>query len=412
MAWQVLQGDCVERLKELPDACLDALVTDPPYGLSRDLRADELAQLVRAWLDGEHVKVNRRGFMGKAWDAFVPAPHIWREVLRVLKPGAHAAVFAGSRTVDLMGLSLRLAGFELRDSIMLAGWLYGSGFPKSLNLGDGVGTALKPAFEPVLLLRKPLADSIARTRAAHGTGGLNIDACRVPSTGEELGRASGGWQEGGYVGGAVQQYDSVGKVPDGRWPANLVLVHAPSCAPGACVDECPTRALDEQSGMSRSRVGKPRASAKPGDGWGMTKTGAEHNDSGGASRYFSQFFYCPKADRKEREQGCEQLPAKSGADAVGRNPEHVGVNNPRAGAGARLDEVRNWHPTVKPLALMRWLVRLVTPAAGVVLDPFAGSGTTLAAAVLEHRDALGVELGEGEAEIARARAAFWEGKAA
>jgi DNA modification methylase len=371
--WQILEGDCVEQLKQVPDACVDALVTDPPYGLSRDLEPDELADVLRGWIDGEAVRVDGRGFMGKAWDSFVPGPHVWRAILRTLKPGAHLAVFAGSRTFDLMSLSLRLAGAQNRDTIMLAGWLYGSGFPKSLNFDGGRGTALKPAFEPILLCRKPLDGTIAHTLTRHGTGTLNIDACRVDVAGDKLVRPAVRRDDNAVLGRGLGVGTQV--EPEGRWPANLVLVHSPACAT-SCAPECPTLAIDAQSKS--------------------------------ASRYFSQFYYEAKASRRERELGCEALPARTGAEAVEREPDSAGVRNPRAGAGRTAAEVRNWHPTVKPLSIMRWLVRLCAPEGGVVLDPFAGSGSTLAAAVLEGRHALGVELGEGEAAIARARVAYWE----
>jgi DNA modification methylase len=404
--WQILQGDCAEQLRKLPDACIDALVTDPPYGLGKELAPAQLAQLLTAWIAGERVDVKGRGFMAREWDSYVPGPHVWREVYRVLKPGAHLAVFAGSRTFDLMGLSLRLAGFEMRDSITLAGWLYGSGFPKSLNVGDGRGTALKPAFEPILLMRKPLAGTVAANVLAHGTGAINVDACRVEcedklvrpavrrDDNEVLGRGLG-------VGTQVE--------PAGRWPANLLLVHSPYCIPGTCAAECPTRELDAQSGVRRPGE---RPAKRTDVGFNGRAQGTQGErvvfDAGGASRYFSQFYYDAKASRKEREAGCEALPTKSGAEAVDREPDSAGVRNPRAGAGRTSQEVHNWHPTVKPLSVMRWLVRLITPVGGVVLDPFAGSGTTLAAAVLEGREALGVELLQEHVDIANARVSFWE----
>ena len=229
----IIHGDCLEELKKLDENSVDAVITDPPYGLS-NTKPTQVADVLAAWVTGETeaVPAKRGGFMGKDWDSFVPPPAVWAECMRVLKPGGHMAVFAGARTQDLMGLSIRLAGFEIRDTL---GWIYGSGFPKSMDvskaidkaagverevvgrrvrLGDntdyptrgdsmfagsetgnitapasdaakqwsGWGTALKPAIEPIILARKPLVGTVANNVLAHGVGGLNIDACRVPTT--------------------------------------------------------------------------------------------------------------------------------------------------------------------------------------------------------------------------------------
>lgn len=374
-------GDALAVLRTLPDASVDAIVTDPPYGLAEHKPATITAALV-AWTSGdrEHVP-DGKGFMGRAWDAFVPPPAVWDECLRVLKPGGYLPCFAGSRTADLMGISIRLAGFEIRDTIT---WHYGSGFPKSLDVskaidkaagaerqvigvhhrhgggsassgsmsGDlgtaselpltapatdaarqwsGWGTALKPASEPIIVARKPLDGTVAATVLAHGTGALNIDGCRV-------GRAAGDRTEYGRDRhlphanttaslGVFAEVTPYVPAPAGRWPTNVVFAHAPGCgpdeAPGPCVDGCPVAELDAGSG---------------------------------ASRFFPTFRYQAKAPTAER-------------------PKVDGVA----------------HPTVKPLALMRWLVRLVTPPGGTVLDPFAGSGTTLQAARDEGFAAVGIE---------------------
>ena len=374
-------GDCLEVLRAMPDNSVDSIVTDPPYGLS-NVKPERITEAITAWATGdrEHVP-DGRGFMGKAWDSFVPPPAVWDECLRVLKPGGHLVAFAGSRTHDLMGLSIRMAGFEIRDGLA---WLYGTGFPKSMDVSkaidksvgaergtkevpfagsaysanagnwrpwmdeasktgvrsvandtpatpeaeqwQGWGTALKPAFEPVTLARKPLEGTVAANVLKWGTGALNIDGCRIGD--EALPAHTRDTKMGTFLGAD----GNVTPERTGRWPANV--------------------ALDEQSGVSKSSIGKPRG-ASHGDGWGMTQTGAEYNDMGGASR----FFYCAKASAKER-------------------PEVDGVK----------------HPTVKPLALMRWLVRLTTPPGGTVFDPFAGSGTTIEAAMLEGFDAVGVEM--------------------
>lgn len=396
-------GDCLAWLRSMPDNSVDSIITDPPYGLS-NFKPARITEAITAWASGDRESVpDGRGFMGKAWDSFVPPPAVWDECLRVLKPGGHLVAFAGSRTHDLMGLSIRMAGFEIRDGLA---WLYGSGFPKSLDVSkaidkdaghwrgraggvvsgnpsmsggnytrtdkgapitpeaqqwEGWGTALKPAFEPVTLARKPLEGTVAANVLKWGTGALNIDGCRVAHRNEaDLAESAGKNRHAdfGTKAGGNKVYGDYSMVErtnydgtKGRWPANVVL------------DEHQAAALDEQSGVSKSSIGKPRG-ASHGDGWGMTQTGAEYNDMGGASR----FFYCAKASRKER-------------------PEVDGVS----------------HPTVKPLALMRWLVRLVTPPGGTVLDPFAGSGTTLEAAVLEGFDVTGCEINSAYTQLAQHR---------
>lgn len=328
-------GDCREVLAGLEAGSIDAIVTDPPYEL---------------------------GFMGKKWDAAGVAYDsvTWSECLRVLKPGGHLLAFGGTRTYHRMTCAIEDAGFEIRDSIH---WIYGSGFPKSR-------TALKPAHEPVAVARKPFRGTVAANVLAHGTGALNIDGCRVGASGggthcanrDELGKCRGHDNAGRSTSGETfHGPESSG----GRWPANIVLTHSPECADeGPCADDCPVVEMDRQSGVSRSQAGI-RVCAGRAIGNGVTlhddfvarcAISGGHNDSGGASRYFPVFRYQAKAPRSER---------------------------PRVDGMA--------HPTVKPLALIRWLVRLVTPPGGVVLDPFIGSGTTAEACRLEGFDCIGVE---------------------
>lgn len=414
--WTVVHGDCLDVMRTMPDACVDSIVTDPPYGLSREPSPKELEQVVRAWANGEDMSIRGRGFMGRNWDAFVPGSAIWKEALRVLKPGGHVLAFAGSRTVDLMGLSLRLAGFEIRDQLQ---WIYGSGFPKSLDVSkaidaaagaeraivrmrpgrgrsggilgaetdtrapltapatpeaqqwSGWGTALKPAHEPIILARKPLAGTVAANVLAHGTGAINIDGCRIEACGRPLIVVAGEVQspeESGHLYGSRQSGSkAVGETDLGRWPANVILDEAAGAMLDAQSGErtSGTRAAGVRKGLGYGDRGRPRASRE------------FKGDSGGASR----FFYCPKASRAERN------------------------------AGAPGD---NKHPTVKPIALMRWLVRLITPPGGVCLDPFAGSGTTGRACLLEGFRFIGCELNDTDEEpfvsIARARIAHIEGR--
>ena len=405
----IIHGDCLEELKKLDDNSVDAVITDPPYGLS-NTKPKQVADVLKAWVTGDTVSVpaKRGGFMGKDWDSFVPPPAVWQECMRVLKPGGHMAVFAGARTQDLMGLSIRLAGFEIRDTL---GWVYGSGFPKSMDVSkaidkaagaerevvgvgaaycswiergekcqghadsgksqsgdtihspatapatseaqrwDGWGTALKPAIEPIILARKPLDGTVANNVLAHGVGGLNIDACRVPGAKPDTTRGASvnASSMAGPLGGQGRITDD-GK---GRFPANVLL------------DEHAAKEMDKQSGVGVSRAstkrnGKDEAQAT----WGLRRTEDTlrgHNDSGGASRFFPVFKYQAKAPKKERP------------------------------VIEREDGTKIQHNTVKPLALMEWLVSLIVPPGGVVLDPFAGSGTTLQAALNKGFRPIGIE---------------------
>jgi site-specific DNA-methyltransferase (adenine-specific) len=340
----VYHGDCVEVMRELADGSVHAVVTDPPYGLE---------------------------FMGREWDRFAPLEfeqwcELWaRECLRILKPGGHLLAFGGSRTWHRLAAGIEDAGFEIRDSIA---WLYGSGFPKSRNLdGDweGWGTALKPAFEPVVVARKPLAGTVAANVLAHGTGALNIDGTRVPMSAADRVAIEnmGGFGRAGSIFDARKADVSFMQGTDfrtgavahnaGRWPTNVVLEQS--------------QAVELDAQTESMRAGKPSSGntggrGTPGSIYGpMPVTKAlsiegRFSDSGGASRFFPTFRYEAKAPTSER---------------------------PRDGQTA--------HPTVKPLDLMRWLVRLVTPPGGTVLEPFAGSGTTLEAALAEGFTVIGIE---------------------
>lgn len=407
----VHHGDCLAELRTLPDESVHAVVTDPPYGLS-NTDPKHVAETLTKWVTGDHEytpPVKGGGFMGKTWDSFVPPPAVWDECMRVLKPGGHLLVFAGTRTQDLMGLSIRLAGFELRDSLA---WIYGSGFPKSMDVSKAIdksagaqrevignyevtrdlsggswadlhgkpngavlhditapatpeaerwagwGTALKPAIEPIIVARKPIKGTVASNVLAHGTGGINVDGCRVHAEDAPEGRT----RHGGGVPGNGSSYelpDVRPESPAGRFPPNVLL------------DPEAAAAMDEQSGnLPTQKARKNPGKETTGSGMfgiaGKQKNGPEYlGDSGGASRFFPVFKYQAKAPSKER-------------------PQHTAE-----------DGTVVKHPTVKPLELMRWLVRLVTPPGGVVLDPFAGSGTTGEAAMLEGFDSI---LIEGEAE--------------
>lgn len=345
---------------------IDAVVTDPPYGLS---------------------------FMGKKWDYYVPSVELWREVLRVLKPGGHVLSFGGTRTYHRMVVNIEDAGFEIRDQLQ---WVYGSGFPKSLDIskaidkaagaerevigkveragsdgagstvhqsgGDksgvslitapatdlakqwqGWGTALKPANEPIVLARKPLIGTVAENVEKFGTGGLNIDGSRIGTSDKLSGSRNPSANTGNIYG--VDKGGTYTQNPEGRWPANVLF--------------------DEDAA---ARLGEP-----------------------------SRFFYVAKASKRERNAGLEGFPLNES-----------GIKN---GSGRGFSESdpykkilnQNHHPTVKPIKLMEYLIKLVTPPGGVVLDPFMGSGTTGIAAKNLGFGFVGIELSEEYFNIAQRR---------
>lgn len=343
MTISFFHADNMKALRELPDCSIDSVVTDPPYGLGKE--PDALVML-KDWLEfGHHDVESKVGFKGSEWDSFVPQPNLWKEVYRVLKPGGYVLSFASTRTQDLMGLGLRLAGFEMRD---LIAWIYGSGMPKSLDVAtavckedssksenwDGWGSNLKPALEPITMARKPLCGTIAKNIVTYGVGAINIDGCRVePATSNET--TNDGLKE---------------KTPKGRHPANLIHDGSDEVMDAFAVFG------EKKSCMS------PSSARSPGTILGGSRTqGNLPMDSGTAAR----FFYCAKANKADRDGSL--------------------------------------HPTVKPIALMRYLVRLVTPPGGVVLDPFAGSGTTGQAAVDEGVRAILIERENEYAEDIRRR---------
>lgn len=500
----VYAGDNREVLKLLPDNSVDAVVTDPPYGLSdRTPDAKLVREVMKAWIAGRDIEVGGAGFMGKAWDAFVPGPEVWRECYRVLKPGGHLVAFFGTRTYDLGALAIRLAGFEARD--MLA-WLYGTGFPKSFDVSKGIdkldavtvrreralqftawmrstriasatiarvtgtamashyltdreqpavatrdhleamrphlgevppwveqlvdertvesvnfkarhvvgkheqeaqaarwrsdyvgtsvapagditvahtaeaqawegwGTALKPALEPVFFGRKPLVGTVAENVLKHGTGGLNIDACRIETDGETFhAPQSDPANRTGVVGSAMQapgganrnqaaQRASTERLADlGRWPANVILDGSPEVEelfPGGLKSGVPGVKRSGNTGAAYGAESRPPGTQMGGFG-----------DEGSAAR----FFYSAKADAGDR----------LGSD----------------------------HPTVKPGDLMAWLCKLVTPPGGVVLDPFAGTGSTGLAAQREGFSAILVEREPKHVEDIRLRLEHAAGRA-
>jgi len=422
MSHQILLGDCRDRLKELPDNSIDSIVTDPPYEL---------------------------GFMGKSWDASGVAydVELWQECLRVLKHGGHLLSFGGSRTYHRMACAIEDAGFQIRDQIM---WVYGSGFPKSLNISkaidkaagaerevvgekitggikrarpddaegfsnpytsgqtivtvtspataeakewDGWGTALKPAHEPIVLARKPLDGTVANNVLTHGTGGINIDGCRVGMSEADKAKSLNNWKPQGYeLKESIYEFGTevvtTEQSQQGRFPANFI--HDGS-------DE-----VLELFPIAGSFTGKPERKNGTVSQHSWMGQGNQSNSNksvidksrGSAAR----FFYCAKASKKDRNEGLDQFEEKRDADRT--KDDGAGGDNPRNRSNtAKL----NHHPTVKPTDLMRYLCRLITPPNGTVLDPFTGSGSTGKAAVLEGFSFIGVEQSEEYIAIAEAR---------
>lgn len=367
---KLLLGDCIDRMKELAENSVDSIVTDSPYGLK---------------------------FMNKSWDYVVPSVDIWKEALRVIKPGGHLLSFGGTRTYHRMVVNIEDAGFEIRDCIQ---WLYGSGFPKSLNIkeGDfnGWGTALKPANEPIVVARKPLEKglTVAENVVKWGTGAINIDGSRIEyqsdadaASATPQGKVTSKKPKDGYAKAAGIESDrhEIDRPElNGRWPANIIL------------DEDAAKALDEQSGPCKT--GGRKIKTNCGDAFFKVNvdTVLPEDKGSGASR----FFYVAKASKSERNAGLEGMPAK-----------HVGTyaqdewsrNNMGNTPDAKREPVQNFHPTVKPIKLMQYLINLVTPPQGTVLDPFMGSGSTGVAAKNLNRKFIGIELNEEYFEIAKNR---------
>jgi site-specific DNA-methyltransferase (adenine-specific) len=332
MAITLHHGDCLDVLKKLPPNSVDAIVTDPPYGLS-DHDPDDVTKCLTAWVNGQEYLHKKNGFMGKFWDSWVPGPEVWREAIRVIKPGGYLLAFAGTRTMDLMSIAIRLGGFELQERISsdpetpsgaaLLAWVYGSGMPKSHNVGKAIekltsipdaerkrlveqwighGTGLKPSWEPIIVARKPLSAKM-------------------------------------------------------EWNVNLPEWESVEAREGRLLREISRQTVERDIDNTMSAMGIPNSDQVLSmfDIGGPPPVKKEPVMASGAVVLDrpSRFFYCGKAGVADRD-------------------------------GSK-------HPTVKPVALMRHLVRLVTPPGGVVMDPFAGSGTTGAAAIENGVDAILIE---------------------
>jgi site-specific DNA-methyltransferase (adenine-specific) len=470
---KLMLGDNIQSLQKLPDNSIDSIVSDPPYGLS---------------------------FMGKKWDYDVPSVEFWKEVYRVLKPGGHVLSFGGTRTYHRMVVNIEDAGFEIRDQIM---WLYGSGFPKSHNIGkavdklqgndrevlgtrradniggkdgllkaqwekvddveititkgqspyEGWGTALKPANEPICVARKPLSEkSVAENVLRWGTGGINIDGCRVDLNGDntsrkitdnkndinvinsnKVGSFDDKWKEGRFpaniileclcdeiIDGGFVKSGSSNRTDKGIVTGNLGFSRGTEIVRNTKIDihtnpMCPCYLMDEQSGVSKSTPSiRPVGNYENNSGFGKYKESiSTFSDKGGASR----FFYQAKVSKQERNMGLDEFEeTTTGGKGHGLDrrcshcntsmlkPEDCKCENPDWITPAK----KNTHPTIKPVSLMSYLVRLVTPPNGIVLDPFMGSGSTGIAAQLEGFRFCGMEMDADYFKIAEARIENYE----
>lgn len=419
---QLIVGDCLEELDRLDENSVDAIITDPPYELN---------------------------FMNKGWDNAGVSfnKNTWEKCLRVLKPGGYLLAFGGSRTFHRIACAIEDAGFEIRDTIM---WIYGSGFSKSMNIGlaldkkkgveskvvgtktqtgakskltqqlinnggfsdpnptvfevkeaqnewRGWGTCLKPAFEPIIVARKPFKGTLVDNILEYGVGGLNIDECRIAHN-EPQKFTNRNPKDGEVFNTDTSGYDNTknhiaSASPNGRFPANII--HDGS--------EEATRDMPKTKGCQGKGFKKGDYKSSAVNTTFSRGDCVPYNDSGSASRY----FYCAKASKKDRDEGLDKFELRQTTDGSIRNNFET-ANKFGANSAMR----RNIHPTVKPTALMQYLVRLVCPKGSVILDPFMGSGSTGKAIAYENRERnagysfIGIEQNPEYVEIAKARIEF------
>jgi site-specific DNA-methyltransferase (adenine-specific) len=432
----IYNGDCLEVMDTIDKCSVDSVVTDPPYHLTSIVKrfGKEGSAPAQFGTDGAFTRTSK-GFMGKEWDGGDIAfqANTWRKCYELLKPGGHLIAFSGSRTYHRMAVAIEDAGFEIRDQCI---WLYGSGFPKSHNIGreidkkqgndrevvgevragknalgqdsgwnkhnnrtqieitkgnsdwEGWGTALKPAHEPMVLARKPLSEkSVADNVMKYGTGAINIDGCRIEGQSEDTERkkvvrkarsTDGVWTDDNS-GMKSEGSEYADADPRGRWPSNIM--HDGSEQVQSIFPET------SSTEVSRERTHKGIWSA--GELAESEQLMPAYGDQGNASRY----FYCAKTSKEERNFGLHGF----------KNQVAVGMSGRSDGSLGSITMNKNVHPTVKPVELMRYLVRLVTPKGGLVLDPFMGSGSTGMGAREEDFRFVGIEKEEEYYEIAKAR---------
>ena len=455
-SFKIYHGDMLDMLEVVEENSVDSIVCDPPYGLTSITKrfGSEDSSECKYARDGSFQRLSR-GFMGKTWDGSGIEYNVdaWKKCYDVLKPGGYLLAFGGSRTFYRIACAIEDAGFEIRDTIM---WLYGSGFPKSMNIGlmldkrngvesevvgtsrsgassrayqseetttageyeirkarnewNGWGTALKPAFEPIIVARKPFKGSLIDNIIENGVGGINIDECRI---GDEA-RTYKGMSAHKPEGAGVFRDDNwepkdIEVSVNGRFPANTILTYDETDFDEVC------GGFPNTKGGKRHNIAIRKSEKNSGYGFEVN-TRNEFDDSGSASRY----FYCAKASKKDRDEGLDMLETKKTGELQGGRKEgsagSIMLNtdgttrvNPYAGTGA---PKKNIHPTVKPTELMQYLVRLVTPNGGVVLDPFMGSGSTGKAVMYENKERnkdykfIGIELTDEYLPIAHGRISY------
>ena len=375
---------------------VDSVVTDPPYHLTSIVKrfGKEGSAPAQKGTDGAFVRASS-GFMGKEWDGGDIAfrPETWELALKLLKPGGHILAFSASRNYHRMAVAIEDAGFEIRDQMM---WLYGSGFPKSLNIGDGWGTALKPAHEPIVMARKFIEGTNKQNKEKYGTGGLNIDGCRIEGEGNTERKITnrktrsedGVWTDGnsGMKAEGSQYADAD---PRGRFPANVM--HDGS--------EVVKDIFPKSKGFV-SNGNAPVGEHSKGNIKPMRRGNAvSYGDDGSAARY----FYCPKTSKAEKNKGLDSFETKKSGMSGGAQSKGEGYDKGQGIGLNRVIERKNTHPTVKPQELMKYLCRMVTPKGGTVLDPFMGSGSTGCAAKDEGFNFIGIEKEKEYFDIAEAR---------
>ena len=391
----LLNGDCIEQMQKLIDdgVQVDSIVTDPPYHLTSIVKrfGKEGSAPAQEGTDGAFARASK-GFMGKEWDGGDIAfrPETWELALKLLKPGGYILAFSASRNYHRMAVAIEDAGFEIRDQMM---WLYGSGFPKSLNLGNGWGTALKPAHEPIVMARKSLEGTNKQNMEKYGVGGINIDGCRIegevkhpPNNPDFRDAAKQAMAKGGV--------DKLSFGQDRDAPIKRKTTNRKSRSKDGVW-------TDGNSGMKAE--GSQFADADPR---GRFPANVMHN---GLEEEWAKFFYCPKTSKAEKNKGLDSFEAKPMAWGNQAKAELKRGNldwKGNQGDGTKHNKVSmrvNTHPTVKPQELMKYLCRMVTPKGGTVLDIFMGSGSTGMAAKDEGFDFIGIEKDKEYFEIAEKR---------